>query len=212
MNEARRRGRSFIQAIHLYRDEYLRSGSVPEEHVVVFDEAQRAWTQDKISKFMRERSGIQNFDKSEPRFLIEILDLRPDWCVIVCLIGGGQEINEGEAGLSEWFMPLSKHYKDWKIRTSDQLMKPEYSWGLNLQSMIEGLDYSCEQDLHLAVSVRSFRAERLSQFINELIAGDKFAASNTYEFIKASYPIVLTRRLSIARSWLRQRARGSERY
>jgi hypothetical protein len=212
MNDARRKVKSFIQAIHLYRDEYLRSESVPEEHVVVFDEAQRAWTQEKISKFLRERRNIQAFDKSEPRFLIDILNRHPDWCVIVCLIGGGQEINEGEAGLSEWFIALSKHHRDWKIHTSDQLMKPEYNWGLNLQAMIEGLDCSYEKDLHLAVSVRSFRAEKLSQFVNELIAGDASAALHTYDVIKASYPIVLTRYLSTARSWLRRRARGSERY
>jgi hypothetical protein len=212
MGDARRRVKSFIQAIHLYRDEYLRSESVPEEHVVVFDEAQRAWTQDKISKFLRERRGIQAFDRSEPGFLIDILNRHPDWCVIVCLIGGGQEINEGEAGLSEWFIALSKHHRDWKIYTSDQLMRPEYNWGLDLQAMMAGLDCSYEKDLHLAVSVRSFRAEKLSQFVNELIAGDSVAASYTYEVIRASYPIVLTRCLKTARSWLRQRARGSERH
>ena len=212
LREARRRVKAFIQAIHLYRDEYLRSEAVPEEHVVVFDEAQRAWTQDKISKFLRDRRGISNFDKSEPQFLIEILDRHPDWCVVVCLIGGGQEINEGEAGLSEWFIALSKQFRGWKIYSSEQLTKPEYSWGLDLRAMVEGLDCSYEKDLHLAVSVRSFRAERLSQFINELIAGDAAAASQTYEAIRASYPMVMTRCLARARSWLRQQARGSERY
>lgn len=212
LNDARRRVKSFIQAIHLYRDEYLRSSAVPEEHVVVFDEAQRAWTQEKISKFLRDRRGIQNFDKSEPEFLIEILDRHPDWCVIVCLIGGGQEINEGEAGLSEWFKALSKEFLGWKIFASDQLKRPEYSWGLNLEAMVQRMNCSYERDLHLAVSVRSFRAEKLSQFINELIAGDALAASQTYEAISATYPIVLTRELSAARAWLRAHARGSERY
>jgi hypothetical protein len=135
-----------------------------------------------------------------------------EWCVIVCLIGGGQEINEGEAGLSEWFIALCKHHRHWKVYTSDQLTKPEYHWGHNLQSMMDGLDCSFEKDLHLSVSVRSFRAEKLSQFINELIAGQAAAAEQTYRAIQTSYPIVMTRCLSAARSWLRQRARGSERY
>jgi hypothetical protein len=212
LSEARRRVKSFIQAIHLYRDEYLRSGGAPEEHVVVFDEAQRAWTQEKISKFLRDRRNIPKFDKSEPEFLIEILNRQPDWCVIICLIGGGQEINEGEAGLSEWFKALSKEFQDWKIYASDQLKKPEYSWGLNLEAMVQSLDCSYERDLHLAVSVRSFRAEKFSQFINELIGGDALAASQTYRAISAAYPIVLTREPSAARAWLRAHARGSERY
>lgn len=212
LGDARRKVRSFIQNIHHFRDANLRSTDTPAEHVVVFDEAQRAWNLDKINKSMREKHGILAFGQSEPQFLIAVMDRHKDWCVVVCLVGGGQEINEGEAGLSEWFIALSKHHRDWKIYTSDQLMRPEYNWGLNLQAMIEGLDCSYEKDLHLAVSVRSFRAEKLSQFINELIAGEASAASYTYEAIKASYPIVLTRCLTTARAWLRQKGRGSERY
>jgi hypothetical protein len=212
MGEARRKVRSFIQNIHHFRDANLRATEAPVEHLVVFDEAQRAWNLDKITKSMREKHGIPSFGKSEPQFLIDVMDRHADWCVVVCLVGGGQEINEGEAGLSEWFIALSKHYRDWKVYTSDQLAKPEYHWGQNLQAKLEGLAYSVEPDLHLAVSVRSFRAEKLSQFINELIAGEASAASRTYESIQALYPIVLTRSLTVARSWLRSQARGSERY
>jgi hypothetical protein len=212
MGEARRKVRSFIQNIHHFRDANLRSAEAPNEHLAVFDEAQRAWNLDKISKFMREKHGIQVFGQSEPQFLIDVMDRHKDWCVVVCLIGGGQEINEGEAGLSEWFIALSKHHRHWKVYTSDQLTKPEYHWGHNLQSMMDGLDCSFEEDLHLSVSVRSFRAEKLSQFINELIAGHAEAAAQTYRAIQASYPIVMTRCLFTARTWLRQQARGSERY
>ncbi len=212
MGEARRKVRSFIQNIHHFRDANLRSAEPPNEHLVVFDEAQRAWNLDKINKSMREKHGIEAFGQSEPQFLIDVMDRHRDWCVVVCLIGGGQEINEGEAGLSEWFIALSEHHRHWKIYTSDQLTKPEYHWGHNLQAMMDGLDCSLEKDLHLSVSVRSFRAEKLSQFINELIAGQATAAEQTYRAIQASYPIVMTRCLSTARSWLRQQARGSERY
>jgi hypothetical protein len=210
--DARRKVKSFIQPIHLYRDEYLRSGSAPEEHVVVFDEAQRAWTHRKISKFMREKRGIQNFEKSEPEFLIEILDRHEKWCVIVCLIGGGQEINDGEAGLSEWFAALAKRFKDWTIVTSDQLSDPSYHGGRDLPKMMQGLRHRSDSDLHLAVSVRSFRAEKLSQFVNELIGNDPAAAAKTYLAIKETYPIALTRSLEASRSWLRRQARGSERF
>ena len=212
MSEARRKVRSFIQNIHHFRDANLRTTDAPVEHLVVFDEAQRAWNLDKITKSMREKHGIAEFGQSEPEFLINVMNRHADWCLVVCLVGGGQEINDGEAGLSEWFIALSKHYRSWKVYTSDQLAKPEYHWGQNLQVKLEGLAYSVEPDLHLAVSVRSFRAEKLSQFVNELIAGEASAASQTFESIQASYPIVLTRSLTAARSWLRSQARGSERY
>lgn len=212
MVEARRKVRSFIQNIHHFRDANLRATDAPVEHLVVFDEAQRAWNLDKITKSMREKHGIAEFGQSEPEFLLNVMNRHADWCLVVCLVGGGQEINDGEAGLSEWFIALSKHFRGWKVYTSDQLAKPEYHWGQNLRAKLEGLVYSVEPDLHLAVSVRSFRAEKLSQFVNELIAGEASAASQTYESIRASYPIVLTRSLTVARSWLRSRARGSERY
>lgn len=210
--EAHRDVAAFIQNIHHFRDHYIASSDPPDERVVVFDEAQRAWDDKKLSAKLREKRGIPQFGKSEPRFLIDVMDRHTGWCVIVCLIGGGQEIYEGEAGLSEWLIALSKYHSNWRVYTSDELAKPEYHWGHNLRAMVEVLDHSAEPDLHLAVSLRSFRAEKLSQFINELIAGQGAAASQTYKGIEEAYPIVLTRRLSSARAWLRQRARGSERF
>jgi hypothetical protein len=161
---------------------------------------------------MRDKKGVKEFSASEPEFLISVMDRHPGWCAIVCLVGGGQEINDGEAGLSEWLLALSKHYQGWKIFTSDQLLQPDYHWGKDLRSIISPLDHEVDSDLHLAVSIRSFRAERLSQFVNELIVGDKSAAQVTYQSIGKVYPIVLTRSLEVARNWLRTSARGSERY
>jgi hypothetical protein len=212
IGDARRKVKSFIQNIHHFRDANLRLDEAPHEHVVVFDEAQRAWNLDKITRFMRERHGLQEFGQSEPEFLIHVMDRHLDWCVIVCLIGGGQEINDGEAGLSEWFMALEKRYRHWTVVTSDQLAQPEYHWGYDLEKMVRGLDHKSEKDLHLSVSVRSFRAEKLSQFVNEVIASNPTAARNTYGEICNSYPIALTRSLGSARAWLRAQARGSERY
>ena len=212
VGEARRKVKSFIQNIHHFRDANLTTSEPPIEKVVVFDEAQRAWDANKIGKFMKEKHGIQNFGTSEPEFLIGVMNRHSDWCVIVCLIGGGQEINDGEAGLTEWFSALKNRYRDWKIFTSDQLQHPDYHWGRDLAGMLSGLHHCAEQDLHLSVSVRSFRAEKLSSFVNELISGDADRARNIYREIQPCYPIVLTRDLSQARLWLRARARGSERF
>lgn len=212
MGDARRKVSSFIQNIHHFRDHNLRTDDPPSEHVVVFDEAQRAWNLDKISRFMKEKHGLRAFDKSEPDFLISVMDRHVDWCAIVCLIGGGQEINDGEAGLTEWFDALSSRYRDWKVFASNQLEHADYHWGRDLVATIRGLDYRLEDDLHLSVAVRSFRAERLSDFVNAVVAGETGGAREIYRTISDNYPIRLTRDLDSARSWLRMQARGSERF
>jgi hypothetical protein len=91
--------KSFIQNIHHFRDEYIKDLKAPIEKVTIFDEAQRAWTKEQASNFMKRNKGISHFNKSEPEFLIEVMDRHETWCTVVCLIGGGQEINTGEAGL-----------------------------------------------------------------------------------------------------------------
>jgi hypothetical protein len=212
MGDARRKVSSFIQNIHHFRDYNLRIDDAPSEHVVVFDEAQRAWDLNKISRFMKEKHGLRDFGKSEPDFLISVMNRHNDWCAIVCLIGGGQEINDGEAGLTEWFNALSSRYRGWKIFASNQLTHADYHWGRDLLAAVAGLDYHLEDDLHLSVAIRSFRAERLSDFVNALIAGDASEAREIHGSIRESYPIRLTRNLAEARSWLRGHARGSARF
>jgi hypothetical protein len=210
--DAARRVKSFIQNIHHFRDANLQSSAAPIERVATFDEAQRAWDKNKAANFMAQRKGVPNFDQSEPEFLISVMDRHTDWCTIVCLIGGGQEINVGEAGLTEWFAALKKRFGHWKIYASPQITHRDYHWGQDLPAMLAGLQHHSLADLHLAVSVRSFRAEKLSEFIGALIAGEVDAARMLYGAIKDTYPIVLTRDLAQAKSWLRTQARGSERF
>lgn len=212
LSGARREVRSFIQPIHHFREEYLRIEGPPPDHVVVFDEAQRAWNQSKIERFMRERHGIQAFGKSEPEFLIEVMDRHREWCVVICLVGGGQEINDGEAGLLEWFDALERRFPGWVVHTSDQLEVPVYNWGYNLASRIVSLRHTVEPNLHLAVSIRSFRAESLANFVDAVVANTPERAASIFDQIHAAYPILLTRDLSKARNWLRNIARGSERF
>ena len=113
--EALKKTKAFIQNIHYFRDDAIQSNNPPLEKVVIFDEAQRAWTLEQTRSFMNRKKGIANFDKSEPQFLIEVMDRHTDWSVIICLVGGGQEINTGEAGLPEWFRTLGAHFGGWKI-------------------------------------------------------------------------------------------------
>jgi hypothetical protein len=209
--DAARKVKSFIQNIMHFRDDSLTTYNAPIERVAVFDEAQRAWDRDHLANFMSRKKGLSDFDMSEPAFLVSVMDRHQDWCVVVCLIGGGQEINAGEAGLTEWFSALQSKFTDWKVFTSHQLAHRDYHWGQDLPAMLSKLDVTVYEHLHLAVSIRSFRAEKLSEFVGAVVAGEVDVARALYDQIKATYPIKLTRDLATARAWLRERARGNER-
>jgi len=201
---------TFIQNIHHFRDENLRTKKPPIEQVVIFDEAQRAWTEHQTSRFMREKRGLENFAMSEPSFLLSVMDRHPDWCVVVCIVGGGQEINTGEAGIGEWFDALRDEYGNWDIFVSEALTGSEHFGSENLQSHMKGLQVTYEHSLHLDVSVRSFRSERVSNFVHALLEGEPGTARSIMGDLN-NYPVMLTRDLNCARQWLRDKARGSER-
>lgn len=203
---------AFIQIIHKYRDEYVGNNRVPTDGVVIFDESQRAWTKDEISSFMARKKGIKNFNYSEPEFLISTVDRRSDWGVVVCLVGGGQEINKGEAGLPEWFDSLKRSFPNWTIYTSDRLKDDEYLRGRSWSKLTEGLSPAIDNRLHLASSMRSFRTEKVSLFVKQLLDCEIEAARNTYLEISDKYPIYVTRNLEKAKSWVKEKARGNERY
>lgn len=208
---AEREVRSFIQNIHHFRDEYLGNASAPLEKVVVFDEAQRAWTRLQAASFMRRKRGQIDFDMSEPEFLISVMDRHPDWCAIVCLIGEGQEINTGEAGISEWMAALHTRFPHWEVFISPRITQPEFGVTAESAALLESQRVHTDEHLHLAVSMRSFRAEALSEFVSHIIDGNPQSARRSYDLIRETYPIVLSRRLNVARSWLVERARGTER-
>lgn len=208
--EAAQKVSAFIQNIHHFRDEGLKTDKAPNEHVVIFDEAQRAWNQEHAERFMVQKRGAAGFDMSEPEFLISLMDRRKDWCTIVCLIGGGQEINTGEAGLIEWFNALQKSFVHWDVYHSGQLENKNYNWGQDLSAKLADLNATEKPALHLSVSIRSFRAEKLSDFVGAIIDGDASAAAQIKSDL-GQYHIAITRNLDAARAWLRQHARGTER-
>ena len=211
--DARRKVRTFIQNVHEFRDECLRdSARPPIEHVAIFDEAQRAWNQKQTASFMQQKKSVANFDDSEPKFLISCLDRHPDWAVVVCLVGGGQEINKGEAGISEWIESLERHFPGWHIHISSKLTDEEYGAGRVLKTVDSRSNVYTNDALHLSVSMRSFRAEHVSELVKQLL--DLHLASSQDSLVKLQdkYPIVITRDLANAKQWLRAQARGSERY
>lgn len=210
--EARRQTEAFIQNIHHFRDDNLRDSGAPTEKVVVFDEAQRAWNQAKAAKFMAKNKGIRNFDQSEPSFLIGVMDRHDGYAVIVCLVGGGQEINDGEAGLPEWFKSIQSGYPDWSVHVSDRLTDTEYTRGGELIELISPDKLHIDENLHLSVPMRSFRSERVSDFIKSLLDERVPTATSHAKELLEQFPIVLTRDIDVARRWLRSKGRGTERF
>lgn len=239
MTDSRREVAKSIQMIHRYRDNMLAkiknpvengvleidptkavkmesAGFGEVEHVAIFDEAQRSWTHKRLVDYLK-RGGtygnklkVPNFPLSEAAFLIWSLDQREDWATIICLVGGGQEINTGEAGISEWIKALNEQFPHWNVYISPKLTEPEYAEGKVNELLKNNCNVTYSESLHLGVSLRSYRAEKLSAFVHALLSfGEN--ASALYNEIKDKYPIVLTRDMAKARKWLHDKVRGTER-
>jgi hypothetical protein len=241
ITDAKREVSQFIQIIHRYRGNMLaklklpiengkleidetksiahqKAGHGEVEHVAIFDEAQRSWDLEHLAGWLARggsRGGMKkvpDFPMSEAEFLIWSLDLRKDWAVIVCLVGGGQEINTGEAGIGEWIRAVNETFPDWKVYLSKHLTDKEYAEG-NVAGLVAHNKNAIQVDqLHLAVSMRSFRAENLSNFVHYILDRDKEKAQELYKEFKGKYPLALTRNIEKAKKWLESKARGSERY
>lgn len=239
MTDSRREVAKSIQMIHRYRDNMLAkiknpvengvleidptkavkmesAGFGEVEHVAIFDEAQRSWTHKRLADYLK-RGGtygnklkVPNFPLSEAAFLIWSLDQREDWATIICLVGGGQEINTGEAGISEWIKALNEQFPHWNVYISPKLTEPEYAEGKVNELLKNNCNVTYSESLHLGVSLRSYRAEKLSAFVHALLSfGEN--ASALYNEIKDKYPIALTRDMAKARKWLHDKVRGTER-
>lgn len=239
ITDSRREVSKSIQMIHRYRDNMLakiknpvengvleidpvkavkmaKAGFGEVEHVAIFDEAQRSWTHKRLADYLK-RGGtygnklkVPNFPMSEAAFLIWSLDQREDWATIVCLVGGGQEINTGEAGISEWINALNTQFPHWKVYISNKLTEAEYAEGRVNELLENNNNVAYSENLHLSVSLRSYRAEKLSAFVHFLLSIDE-NAREIYKEIKDKYPIVLTRDMVKAREWLHNKVRGTER-
>ena len=211
--EALRKVKAFIQNIHHFRDTALDNPNPPIEKIVIFDEAQRAWDLRATASFMKRKREVQDFNQSEPEFLISVMDRHDEWSVIICLIGGGQEIWTGEGGLPEWFSAIKNHYPNWQVYVSTQITDFEYTRGNDLDELLSGIKYEYVNDLHLSTSIRSFRSENLSKFVKAVLDCKKDIAQKLYSELKENkYPIVLTRSINTAKQWLKSKARASERF
>jgi hypothetical protein len=204
--------KAFIQNVHHFRDDLLNHPGAPVEHVAIFDEAQRAWTLEQTANFMQRKKKLPGFSQSEPEFLISCMDRHADWAVVVCLLGGGQEINTGEAGIDSWIEAANTKFPDWHLHISSRLTDSEYAARGALDKVRHRANAHFDDCLHLSVSMRSFRAESVSHFVKALLDCDRLSARDTFARLADRYPIVVVRDMRQAKQWLRDHARGSERY
>jgi len=232
--------RAFIQNVHHFRDATLRDPAAPADHVVVFDEAQRAWDARQLASFMKRKKGLPGFTQTEPELLIGAMERHADWAVVVCLVGGGQEINTGEAGISAWLDGVRTLFPGWDVFISPHLTDSEYAASGALERLREAKlpaapfdeekvsatlsaaetvadtfstpgTFSFDPALHLSTSMRSFRAEHLSRFVKALLDGEAELGRELFAEFRDHYPIVLTRSMRAARRWIRRQRRGTER-
>lgn len=180
--------------------------------MTIFDEVQRAWDEKQLSDFMRIKKGVADFNQSEPEFLISIMDRHQDWATIICLVGGCQEIYTGEEGIEDWFRALNKGYDQWEIYISDKMVDYEYVGDSSIRQLLGNRNYKAEPSLHLSVSLRSFRSEKLSDFVKALLDNEPQKAKGIYNVLNQSYPIVMTRNFEKSKAWVKEKARGNERY
>ncbi|WP_110597925.1 DNA/RNA helicase domain-containing protein [Salinicola lusitanus] len=209
--EARNSVRTRIQHIIDFLREYLTNddGSSPHEHVIVFDEAQRAWDED----YGRKKFGRPS---SEPKLLLDIMGRHPDWCSIVALVGGGQEINAGENGIAEWGKALralpNTELEKWCVYgPPDFTVGSDATANLGVGSLSGAADIVVEPDLELTVPLRSFRSPSLSRWVSLVLGGNAPEAATLAREL-GDYPILVTRSIDLARKWLKVHARGERRF
>ncbi len=205
--DAARHTSSFVQNVHHFRDEALASDEPPIERVVVFDEAQRAWDLDQTAKFMKKRGRSNSWDMSEPEFLVSAMDRHIGWCVIVCLIGNGQEIHTGEAGISEWFNAITNRFSNWHVfvpHSRDKQAK-------ELQTLSKHVNTQSRAGLHLSACIRSFRSEHVSAWVDAVLSANTKAARSLLDGL-SDYPIRISRDLQDCREWLRRKSQGTDRF
>jgi hypothetical protein len=196
----------FVQNMHDFVRTHFEDESPPPERVIVFDEAQRAWN---AQRNYRKRKK----EVSEPQQILKIMDRHPNWSVIVALVGGGQEIHDGEAGLEEWGCTLSEKFRHWRVRVSPEALGGGQSVAAHrvfAEAIPQGLHVTELSDLHLNVSMRAYKAKQVNEWVNKCLDGYGKEATRAIPD-EAAFPIKLTRHLGKARFWLREMTRGTRR-
>ena len=198
---------TLIQGSFGFKKEHAKDSIAPKDKILIFDEAQRVWNQQKMTR----KHDDPHMAVSEPQLLFSIMDRHQDWTVMICLVGLGQDIYDGEVGINEWFRCGIEEYPDWELFYSPDIFSQSEDKDIDEQ-MIR----SCRRchevpELHLKTSIRSFRADKQSKFIDAILDNNPGEAKAIYNLILSKYPVYVTRDYSKAKSWVRAQVRGSQR-
>ena len=197
--QPRQETESAIQPVNGFLKDNLPRALPPHEHVIVFDEAQRAWD----AAFGRRKF---RYDGSEAALILDIMARHRDWAVVVALVGGGQEINTGEAGLAEWGAALTAR-PGWQAFAAPGVLEAADPRQLLFATAPAAL--ALDAALHLDVPVRSIRSAAAAPWVEAVLAGDARAAAAIAA--AEEIPFLVTRSLDALRAGLRARARGLRR-
>lgn len=199
---------ALIQSSYAFKKDNARNEHPTPENILIFDEAQRVWNADKMT---RKHKNDPDMSVSEPHLLYRIMDRHKDWAVMICLVGLGQDIYDGEVGINEWFRCGIEEYREWELFYSPAIFEQSEDRNID-QTLITGCSRCHEAwDLHLKTSVRSFRADKQCQFIDAILDNDPEKAKSIYAQIADKYPVYITRDYSAAKAWVKNQVRGSQR-
>ncbi len=198
---------ALIQSSFAFKKDNASHNHPTPENILIFDEAQRVWNQQKMaSKHKDPEMAI-----SEPHLLYSIMDRHQDWAVMVCLVGLGQDIYDGEVGINEWFRCGVEDYPEWEMFYSSEIFNQVEDKNID-KEMILGCDRCHEmRELHLKTSIRSFRADKQCQFVDYLLDNKPQQTAEVYNLIAGKYPVYITRDYQLAKDWVRKQVRGSQR-
>lgn len=199
---------TLIQGSYAFKNDNVRNPNPTAEHILIFDEAQRVWNEEKMT---RKHEKDTDMSVSEPHLLFKIMNRHKDWAVMICLVGLGQDIYDGEVGINEWFRCGVEDFKDWEMYYSPAIFSQVEDTDID-RDLIMGCDRCHQADaLHLRTSIRSFRADKQSQFVDALLDNRPEEAKEVYSSIKSKYPIYITRDINAAKKWAKGEVRGSQR-
>jgi len=186
--------KNFVQAVHGFLKEYAHSTQIPSEDVFIYDEAQRAWDSEKVAQSRRIGSN------SEPTDFISIAS-KKDHCLIVGLIGDGQEIHLGEeSGLSLWSEAISNSSKEWNVHCPEKF-----------KSYFDNLNIEENEIFNLTISLRTHQALMLQNWVGDLLENKlKELQQSSNDLLDEEYPVYLTRDLNTAKKYLIEKYSGEE--
>lgn len=198
---------ALIQSSFSFKKDNANSTKPTAERILIFDEAQRVWNKEKMIR--KHNDGAMAV--SEPHLLYGIMDRHDGWAVMICLVGLGQDIYDGEVGINEWFRCGVQEYKDWELFYSPDLFTQNEDKNIDEQMIRNCSRCHVMQELHLKTSIRSFRADRQSRFVDAILDNNPEEAKSVYDQINSKYPIYITRDYDKAKAWVRAQVRGSQR-